>query len=90
MHFPDRDALVAATMERCHAEMLHATDAAEDAQQDPALALRAWILAQAASVQEHPGLYKVLHESKVCVAFKDVLFTRTFAAVQHCIDAGVS
>src|ERR1700750_1903311 len=48
LYFPDRDALVAATMQRCHAEMLQAVDAAEAAHQDPALALRSRILAQAA------------------------------------------
>src|SRR3954469_8100776 len=47
LYFPDRDALVAATMQRCHAEMLQAADEAESAQRDPALGLRARILAQA-------------------------------------------
>jgi AcrR family transcriptional regulator len=65
LYFPDRDALVAAAMQRCHAEMLRAADEAEAAHQDPALGLRARILAQAAWVQEHPGIYKVMHESKV-------------------------
>ncbi len=71
LYFPDRDALVAAAMERCHAEMLQAADEAEAAHQDPALGLRARILAQAAWVQEHPGLYKVMHESKVGMPFKE-------------------
>jgi AcrR family transcriptional regulator len=88
--FSDRDALVAATMERCHAEMLQAADDAEAAQPDPALGLRARILAQAAWVREHPGLYKVMHESRVGMPFKEVLFTRTTAAVQRCMDAGVA
>ena len=65
-------------------------DEGEAAHQDPALALRARILAQAAWVQEHPGLYKVMHESKVGMPFKEVLFTRTTAAVQRCMDAGVA
>jgi AcrR family transcriptional regulator len=92
LYFPDRDALVAATMERCHAEMVQAVDEAEAeaAQQDPALGLRARILAQAGWVQNHPGLYKVMHESKVGMPFKEVLFTRTVAAVQRCMDAGVA
>jgi AcrR family transcriptional regulator len=90
LYFPDRDALVAATMERCHAEMLRATDEAEAAQPDPALGLRARILAQSAWVQEHPGLYKVMHESKVGMPFKEAAFTRTTAAVQRCMDAGVA
>src|ERR1051326_825433 len=70
LYFPDRDALVAAAMQRCHAEMLQAADDAEAAHQDPALGLRARILAQAAWVQEHPGLYKVMHEGKVGMPFK--------------------
>src|ERR1700735_319051 len=36
LYFPDRDALVAAAMERCHAEMLQAADEAGTAHQDPA------------------------------------------------------
>jgi AcrR family transcriptional regulator len=90
LYFPDRDALVAAAMERCHAEMLQAADEAEAAQQDPALGLRARILAQAAWMQEHPGLHKVMHESKVGMPFKDVMFTRITAAVQRCMDAGAA
>jgi AcrR family transcriptional regulator len=90
LYFPDRDALVAAAMQRCHAEMLQAADEAEAAHQDPALGLRARILGQAAWVQEHPGIYKVMHESKVGMPFKEVLFTRTTAAVQRCMDAGVA
>jgi AcrR family transcriptional regulator len=90
LYFPDRDALVAAAMERCHAEMVQAADGAEAAQQDPALGLRARILAQAAWVQDHPGIYKVMHESKVGMPFKEVAFTRTRAAVQRCMDAGVA
>jgi hypothetical protein len=45
---------------------------------------------QAAWVQEHPGIYKVMHESKVGMPFKEVLFTRTTAAVQRCMDAGAA
>ena len=90
LYFPDRDALVAAAMQRCHAEMLQAADDAEAAHQDPALGLRARILAQAAWVQEHPGIYKVMHESKVGMPFKEAAFTRTTAAVQRCMDAGVA
>ena len=90
LYFPDRDALVAAAMHRCHTEMLQAADDAEAAQQDPASGLRARILAQAGWVQEHPGLYKVMHESTVGMPFKEALFTRTTAAVQRCMDAGVA
>jgi hypothetical protein len=52
--------------------------------------LRARILAQAAWVQEHPGIYKVMHESKVGMPFKEAAFTRTTAAVQRCMDAGIT
>src|SRR6266699_2810135 len=65
LYFPDRDTLVLAAMQRCHEEMLQAADQAEAAHEDPAARLRARILAQAAWAQEHPGLYKVMHESKV-------------------------
>src|SRR6202000_447062 len=44
LYFPDRDALVAAAMQRCHAEMLQAADDAEAAHQDPALGFRPRIL----------------------------------------------
>ena len=94
LYFPDRDALVAATMQRCHAEMLQAADDAEAAHQDPALGLRARILAQAAWVQEHPGLYKVMHESEVSrqpgMPFKEAVLAGTTAAVQACMDAGLA
>src|SRR6202008_2537447 len=90
LYFPDRDALVAAAMQRCHAEMLQAADEAEAAHQDPALGLRARILAQAAWVQEPPGLPQAMHESPVGLAFKAAAFTRTTAAVQRCMDAGAA
>jgi AcrR family transcriptional regulator len=90
LYFPDRDALVEAAMRRCHTEVLQAADDAEAAHEDPALALRARILAQAAWVQEHPGLHKVMHESKVGMPFKEVMFTRITAAVQRCMDAGAA
>jgi AcrR family transcriptional regulator len=92
LYFPDRDTLVLAAMQRCHEEMLQAADQAEAAHEDPAAQLRARILAQAAWAQEHPGLYKVMHESKVSrrpgMPFKGVLLARTTAAVQRCMDAG--
>lgn len=94
LYFPDRDALVLAAMQRCHEDMLKTADEAEAAGADPAAQLRARILAQAAWAQEHPGLYKVMHESKVSrrpgMPFKDVMLARTTAAVQRCMDAGVA
>jgi AcrR family transcriptional regulator len=94
LHFPDRDALVLAAMQRCHDELVRAGDEAEAAQASPATQLRARILAQAAWAQDHPGLYKVLHESKVNrrigMPFKEVLVARATKAVQRCMDAGTA
>jgi AcrR family transcriptional regulator len=94
LHFPARDELVLAAMWRCHEELVRAGDQAAAAHQDPAAQLRAQILAQAAWAQEHPGLYKVLHESRVNrrrgMPFKEVLIARTTVAVQRCMDAGIA
>jgi AcrR family transcriptional regulator len=93
LYFPDRDALVLAAMQRCHEDMLQAADDAAAAHQDCGSRLRARILAQSAWALENPGLYKVMHESKVSrlpgMPFKEVLLARTTAALQHCMDAGV-
>lgn len=94
LHFPDRDALVLAAMRRCHEDLVRAGDEAEAQHQDPAAGLRARILAQAAWAQQHTGLYKVLHESKVHrrlgMPFKQALVARTTTAVQRCMDAGAA
>lgn len=94
LHFSDRDALVLAAMQRCHEELVHTGDEAEEAQPDPAAGLRARILAQADWVERHPGLYKVLHESKVHrrhgMPFKQVMVARTVAGVQRCMKAGLA
>ncbi|ADJ48320.1 TetR family transcriptional regulator [Amycolatopsis mediterranei S699] len=94
LHFPDRDALVLAAMQRCHEELVRTGDEAAEAAPDPAAALRARILAQAAWAQQHSGLYKVLHESKVHrrhgMPFKEVMVARTTEAVQRCMDAGLA
>jgi AcrR family transcriptional regulator len=95
LYFPDRDALVLAAMQRCHEELVRSGDEAEQAHEgDPAAQLRNRTLAQAEWAQAHPGLYKVLHESKVHrrlgMPFKEVLLGRTRAAVQRCMDAGVA
>lgn len=94
LHFPDRDALVLAAMRRCHEELVGTGDAAAAEAPDPATALRARILAQAAWAREHPGLYKVLHESAVHrrhgMPFKEVMVARTTEAVQACMDAGLA
>ncbi|QKV74834.1 TetR/AcrR family transcriptional regulator [Amycolatopsis sp. Hca4] len=94
LHFPDRDALVLAAMQRCHEELVGVGDEAAAAAPDPAAALRARILAQAGWAQAHPGLYKVLHESKVHrrlgMPFKEVMVARTIEGVQRCMDAGAA
>ena len=94
LHFPDRDALVLAAMRRCHEDLVGTGDAAAAEAPDPAAALRARILAQAAWAREHSGLYKVLHESKVHrrhgMPFKEVMVARTTEAVQACMDAGLA
>jgi AcrR family transcriptional regulator len=94
LHFPDRDALVLAAMQRCHEDLVGTGDTAAAAAPDPAAALRARILAQATWAQEHSGLYKVLHESKVHrrhgMPFKEVMVARTIEAVQACMDAGLA
>ncbi|MPZ85259.1 MAG: TetR family transcriptional regulator [Actinophytocola sp.] len=94
LHFPDRDALVLAVLQRCHDELVQAGDDAEAAAEDTAAGLRARILAQADWAQRHPGLYKVMHESKVHrrlgMPFKKVLVARTTAAVQRSMDAGLA
>src|SRR3954470_6963452 len=51
LHFPDRDALVLAVLRRCHDQLVEAGDRAAAAAGDPAAALRARILAQAAWAQ---------------------------------------
>lgn len=94
LHFPDRDALVLAVLQRSHEQLVEAGDAAAAASADPGSALRARILAQATWAQEHPGIYKVLHESKVHrrlgMPFKKVLVERTTTAVQACMNAGLA
>ena len=94
LHFPDRDALVLAVVRRCHEQLVAAGDEAAAKRDNPASALRARILAQADWAQEHSGLYKVLHESKVHrrlgMPFKQVLVERTAEAIQECMDAGLA
>ncbi|MEV6769307.1 TetR/AcrR family transcriptional regulator [Nocardia sp. NPDC051030] len=94
LHFPDRDSLVVAVAQRCQEELVGVGDAADAAEQDPGHALRARMLAQVAWAQQHPGLYKVLHESSVHrrlgMPFKEVMVQRTVAAVQRCMDANLA
>jgi AcrR family transcriptional regulator len=94
LHFPDRDALVLAAMQRCHDDLVRAGDEAAAAFDDPAASLRARVLAQVGWAEQHPGLYKVLHESKVNsrlgMPFKQVMMQRMTDAIRRCMDAGVA
>ncbi|MER6515170.1 TetR/AcrR family transcriptional regulator [Nonomuraea sp. NPDC001636] len=94
IHFADRDTLVLAALERFHRELVEAVDQAETGAADPAGKLRARVLLLGRWVQQHPGLYKVLHEStlnqRAAMSFKQELAERTTAAVQRCIDAGLT
>lgn len=94
LHFPDRDSLVLAVAQRSHEELVSAGDAADAAAPDPARGLRARMLAQATWAEQHPGLYKVLHESlvhrKLGMPFKQVMVERTADAVQRCMDANLA
>ncbi|MFE3001861.1 TetR/AcrR family transcriptional regulator [Nocardia sp. NPDC059246] len=94
LHFPDRDSLVLAATLRCHEELVQLGDSADAAESDPGAGLRARILAQAGWAEDHPGLYKVLHESTVHrrlgMPFKEVMVQRTIDSVQRCMDAGLA
>jgi len=95
LHFADRDALVLAVLETCHAELVTAIDAAEAAAgADPVARLRERTLVLGRWAHDHPGLYKVMHESTLnqrnAMAFKQDFSDRTIAAVQRCMDAGLA
>ncbi|WP_371780793.1 TetR/AcrR family transcriptional regulator [Streptosporangium subroseum] len=94
IHFADRDALVFAALERCTHDLMRDLDRAESAADDPVTRLRARLLFLGTWVGDHAGLYKVLHEStlnqRVHLVFKAELGTRTTAAVQRCMDAGLA
>jgi AcrR family transcriptional regulator len=94
LYFPDRDALVLAATRHCHEELVRAGERGAAGHDDPAARLRAQLLAQIAWAEEHPGLYKVLHESKVNrrlgMPFKKALHERTAVAVRQCMDAGLA
>ncbi|MEU4549448.1 TetR/AcrR family transcriptional regulator [Nonomuraea dietziae] len=94
LHFADRDALVLAVLSRCHDQLTRAVDDAEAASDDPVAQLRARTLVLGAWAYQHPGLYKVLHEStlnqRADMPFKQHLADRTTAAVQRCMDAGLA
>jgi hypothetical protein len=87
-------ALVLAVLNRCHDELTRALDDAEAASDDPAAQLRARVLVLGAWAYQHPGLYKVLHEStlnqRTAMPFKQELAERTTAVIQRCMDAGLA
>lgn len=94
IHFADRDALVLAALERCHRDLMRAVDQAEAISGDPVDKLRARTLLLGTWASQHPGLYKVLHEStlnqRTDMSFKEELAERTIVAVQRCMDAGLA
>ncbi|WP_431683612.1 TetR/AcrR family transcriptional regulator [Kitasatospora sp. KL5] len=94
LHFPDHDALVLAALERCHRDLVLAVQQAEDAADDAAARLRARTLVLGSWAHDHPGLYKVLHEStlnrRADMPFKEELGLATTAAVRRCMDAGLA
>jgi len=94
LHFADRDALVLATLEHCHRDIMRAMEAAEAAAADPADALRARTLLLGTWAQEHAGLYKVLYEStlnqRVEMRFKQDFRESCVAAVERCVEAGLA
>ncbi|MFJ3311045.1 TetR/AcrR family transcriptional regulator [Streptomyces sp. NPDC086549] len=94
IHFADRDALVLAALEHCYADLLRAVDNAESGTADPVAALRARTALLGAWSREHPGLYKVLHEStlnrRTDMSFKEEMAQRTTAAIRRCMDAGLA
>ena len=94
IHFADRDALVLAAMEHCHAGLTAAVNDAESAAADPVAALRARAVLLGAWCRQHPGLYKVLHESTLNrrsdMSFKEEMAERTTAAIRRCMDAGLA
>ncbi len=94
IHFGDRDELVLAAMERCHDDLLSAVERAEEVSDDPVAKLRARTLLLGRWAYEHPGLYKVMHESLLnrsgTAPFREELGERTAAAIQRCMDAGLA
>jgi len=94
IHFADRDALVLAALEHCHTDLLTTLEQAEAHAADPVAALRARMALLGAWAGEHPGLYKVLHEStlnqRADMSFKERMAAHTIAAIRRCIDAGLA
>jgi AcrR family transcriptional regulator len=94
IHFADRDALVLAALEQCHADLVRDIAEAVAAAADPVAQLRARTLLLGGWAHRHPGLYKVMHEStlnrRTAMTFKEDVAERATAAVQRCMDAGLA
>ncbi|HET6297810.1 MAG TPA: TetR/AcrR family transcriptional regulator [Kribbella sp.] len=93
IHFADRDALVLASLQRAHSDLMDSVQRAAEEVADPVAKLRARTLVLGDWAYRHPGLYKVLHEStlnqRVDMSFKMVLGQQTTAAVRLCMDDGL-
>jgi len=93
IHFADRDALVLASLQRAHSDLMDSVQRAAEEVADPVAKLRARTLVLGDWAYRHPGLYKVLHEStlnqRVDMSFKMVLGRQTTAAVRLCMDDGL-
>ncbi|WP_344670670.1 TetR/AcrR family transcriptional regulator [Catenulispora yoronensis] len=95
LHFADRDALVLAALEHCHHGLVAAIDVVEQAAAgNPVAQLRERTLVLGRWAHDHPGLYKVMHEStlnrRAAMAFKEEFGRLSRAAVQRCMDAGLA
>jgi AcrR family transcriptional regulator len=94
IHFSDRDALVLAALESAHRQLMAGADAAEAGSGDPVGKVRARLLYLGTWMREHPGHYKVLHESTINqrhdMTFKLELGKRTTESVRRCMDAGLA
>jgi AcrR family transcriptional regulator len=94
LHFADRDELVLAVMEACHAELAAAVENGAAQAADPVDKLRRRAATHVEWALRHPGLYKVLHESglnqRADTPLKRWLTMGTVQLVQACIDSGLA
>ncbi|MFG1627853.1 TetR/AcrR family transcriptional regulator [Kribbella sp. NPDC049227] len=94
LHFADRDDLVFAALQQAHADLMKSVREAADQAADPVAELRARTLVLGGWAWQHPGLYKVLHEStlnqRADMSFKRVLGEQTTDVVRRCIDQGLA
>lgn len=94
LHFADRDELVLAALIQAHQDLMEVARQATETASDPVAALRAQVLVLGSWSHDHPGLYKVLHESTLNqrsdMSFKLALGQLNTEAVQRCMDAGLA